>query len=79
MPLEGRPDIATTFALRDYIGTRRVFESEAGILQIAEALAARGEAGARVSYLAAATRFHPLRVERILLWLAKYHFVKDTL
>lgn len=79
VPLDGRPDIAATLALRDYLGTRRMFESEAGIQQIATALAARGAAGAKVSDLASSTGFHPLRVERILLWLAKYHFIEDSL
>lgn len=79
LPLEGRPDIKATLALRDYLGTRRMFEGDTAIVQMAEALATFGTAGARVSDLATATRFHPLRVERILLWLAKYHFIEDIL
>lgn len=79
VPLVDRPGIAATLALRDYLGTRRMFEADTAILQMAEALAAAGAAGAKVSDLAAATRFHPLRVERILLWLAKYHFIEDIL
>ena len=78
VPLAGRPGIAETFAIRDYIGTRRVFETAESIQTVAAALATAGDRGARVSDLAAATRFHPLRVERILLWLSKYHFVTEA-
>lgn len=76
--LDNRPSISATLALRDYLATRRIFEAETSILAVAEAVAKFGPRGATASELAIATRFHVFRVERILLWLAKYLFVEEA-
>lgn len=60
--------------LRDYLVTKRIFETPGDILCVAEALAARG--GASAAELAAALSFPPLRVERCLLWLMKYDYAE---
>jgi glycosyltransferase involved in cell wall biosynthesis len=78
LPIQGRPGIAEALDLRDYAGTRRVFEAPEDILRLAQALSVAGSVGALASELSRATGFHIIRVERILLWLAKYHFIAEA-
>lgn len=75
---EGRPGIAEVMDLRDYASTRRIFETTEDIQQVAQALAVAGPVGALATDLVRATGFHIIRVERILLWLAKYHFIAEA-
>lgn len=77
VPLDGRLSLDETLLIRNYSGTNRIFAPEPEIRAVHQALVAAGEAGATVDDLARATRLHPLRVERILLWLLKYHFAGD--
>ena len=76
--LEGRPGIAETLALRNYRATKREFESLPDILAVAAAIDGVGMAGATVAALAATTAQSRVRVERILLWLMKYDFVREA-
>lgn len=68
----GAVPVGRVFALRDYAPTRRVFESQADVERVADALRAAGTASGAA--LAGVTGFGLLKVERCLLWLAKYGF-----
>ena len=74
--LDGRPGVEETLALRNYMATRRIFESASHITAVHTAIVAAGAGGEGVAGIAGATGLHPLKVERILLWLLKYHFVE---
>jgi hypothetical protein len=74
--LEGRPDVAETLALRDYEGVKRIFESRDRIVAVANAVAAAGPAGAALEEIALATGLQARLVERVLIWLLKYDFVR---
>lgn len=76
--MPGQPAPRDMFALRDYLATRRIFESEDSILTLHRALVAAGEGGVAPSELAAATGLHPLKADRILLWLTKYGYAERT-
>jgi glycosyltransferase involved in cell wall biosynthesis len=69
-----RPDVAETFALRDYAHGRRLIESPA---RIATVLAAYGPTATEAE-VATATGLAPAVVGRITLWLLKYHYLEET-
>jgi hypothetical protein len=66
--------VGRVFALRDYAPTRRLFETQADVERVADALRAAGAATAPA--LAGPTGFAVLKVERCLLWLMKYGFAE---
>ena len=66
--------IVRMMALRDYLMTKRIFETPEAVAAVAAALAARGAAGAEE--LAADLRYATARVERCLLWLMKYDYAE---
>jgi glycosyltransferase involved in cell wall biosynthesis len=68
-----RPDVAETFALRDYGFNRRMIEQPS---RIAVILSAYGP-GATATDVAAATSLAPAIVDRVTLWLLKYHFLEE--
>jgi len=71
-----RPDIAATLALRDYGALKRIFESAAHIGAVHAAIVAGGAAGADRAAVEAVTGLGALTVERILIWLLKYDFIR---
>lgn len=64
--------VTEAFALRDYVATRRVFETADHVQATAAALEMRGHASA--AELAQHLGYPILRVERCLLWLMKYGY-----
>jgi hypothetical protein len=72
--LGGRPDVAATFALRDYAHGRRLIETP---VRVATVLAAY-DPSATEAEIATATGLAPAVVGRITLWLLKYHFLEET-
>jgi hypothetical protein len=75
-PVQGRPDLAATLALRDYDGVKRVFEARPVVEAVLRALCEAGEGGATAEALARASG-QPLRgVIRCLFWLMKYDFAE---
>ncbi len=76
VPLGQRPDLAATLALRNYAATRRLFEEPDRIAAILVALTAAP--GCTAADLAAATSLPHRMVQRVLIWLLKYHFAEDT-
>ncbi len=77
VPLVSRPDVAATMALRNYAATRRLIEDPARMTAILDGLAASGSAGASVDEITATTGLPPRIVQRVLVWLLKYHFTED--
>jgi glycosyltransferase involved in cell wall biosynthesis len=68
----GPVPVGRVFTLRDYVPTRRLFETRADVERVAEALRAAG--GATAEGIARELGFRLLKVERCLLWLCKYGF-----
>ncbi|MES2664649.1 MAG: glycosyltransferase family 4 protein [Pseudomonadota bacterium] len=75
-PLHGRPSIAETLAMRNYEGTKRLFEAADRIVAVAAAVEAAGPAGMTAAELSASLKLTVRPVERILIWLLKYDFVR---
>lgn len=75
--LGGATDVMRMLALRRYEATRRIFEAPESLRQVAVALERRGAADAAA--LARDLGMPLLRVERCLLWLMKYDFVREEL
>ena len=70
----GAVAVGRAFALRDYAPTRRIFETQADVERVADAL--RGAGTATAEEIGRATGFRLLKVERCLLWLCKYGFAR---
>jgi len=70
----GAVTVGRAFALRDYGPTRRLFETQADLERVADAL--RGAGTGTADEIARLVGFRVLKVERCLLWLCKYGFVR---
>jgi glycosyltransferase involved in cell wall biosynthesis len=75
-PRADRPDLATTLALRDYEGVKRIFEPRSAVQAVLTALEAAGAAGATAEALARDTGLSPRTVLRCLYWMMKYDFAE---
>ena len=73
--LTGRPTLAQVLALRNYAALNRFF---AGPEQIAAVLGTvtRAASPADVQTIATATGLNPMYVDRVLMWLLKYDFIR---
>ena len=69
----GLPDLAEVLALRNYQGLNRIFAEPA---QIAAIQAAVQSGQATVEAISKATQMRDIFVERVLMWLLKYDFVR---
>lgn len=69
-----RPDLAATFALRDYRAIRRLVEDPARLQAILAAYAPE----ATPETVATATGLAPATVARATAWLLKYHFLEEA-
>jgi glycosyltransferase involved in cell wall biosynthesis len=78
VPLVGRASLEATLNNRNYLSTKRIFESQDRIAGALIALTAMGAKGASIPDVSAATGYPPRQVERILIWLLKYHFVEEA-
>lgn len=74
VPLGTRPDLAATFALRDYRATRRLVEDPTRLQAILAAYAPEASPEA----VATATGLAPATIARATAWLLKYHFLEET-
>ena len=72
----GHAGISAVLAARDYVGLKRIFAPEAQITALHSAVEAAGPAGTTRNALAYALRLPPAQVERILIWLLKYDFIR---
>lgn len=70
----GEVAVGRAFALRDYAPTRRIFEMQADVERVADAL--RGAGAATAEEIARSVGFRVFKVERCLLWLCKYGFAR---
>jgi glycosyltransferase involved in cell wall biosynthesis len=71
----GLPDLTEVLALRNYQGLNRIFAEPA---QIAAVLSAVQAGHATLALICTATRLSPMFVERVLMWLLKYDFVRRS-
>ncbi len=69
----GLPDLAAVLALRNYQGLNRIFAEPAQIARVYAAVQG-GQAG--LPQICAATKMSEMFVERVLMWLLKYDFVR---
>ena len=74
--LTGRIGPAEMMDLRDYAGVKRVFAPKAQVLAVFQAVEGAGAQGTDLATLAAGLNAAPLIVERILIWLLKYDFIR---
>lgn len=72
------PDVAEILALRDYAGLKRQFESTAHVAQIMAEIAQTGPKGASRPELERSTGLRAMRVERAMIWLLKYDFIRPA-
>ena len=76
VPLGNRPGVAETLGLRNYAALRHIFEAPARIARV-HALILAAEICTR-SDLAEATGLKPITLDRILIWLLKYDFIRPV-
>lgn len=74
--LNGRLGVEETLDLRDYAGVKRIFAPKAQVLAVLQAITAAGAAGADLAESAKALALPPHLVERVVMWLLKYDFVR---
>ncbi len=74
--LTGRLGPAETLDVRDYAGVKRVFAAKAQVLAVFQAIEGAGAQGAEVEVLAKGLTLPPPVIERILMWLLKYDFIR---
>ena len=74
--LTGRIGPAEMMDLRDYAGVKRVFAPKAQVLAVFQAVEGAGAQGTDLAALAKGLNAAPLVVERILIWLLKYDFIR---
>ena len=74
--LAGRPDLTELLALRNYAALNRLFAGQAQIAAILAAITGAGPTGAAVPDLARATGLTTMYVDRVLIWLLKYDFIR---
>jgi hypothetical protein len=69
----GLPDLAEVLALRNYQGLNRIFAEPAQIGAIYAAVQAGHHS---VEAISKATKLRDIFVERVLMWLLKYDFIR---
>jgi glycosyltransferase involved in cell wall biosynthesis len=74
--LTGRIGPAEMLEVRDYAGVKRVFAPKAQILAVFQAIEGAGAAGAELATLSKGLNVPAHIIERIMMWLLKYDFVR---
>ena len=72
----GRPGVAETLGLRDYMAMGRQTERTEDIVRIHAAIVAAGSPGTDRAALETALAMSPLMLDRALIWLLKYGFIQ---
>lgn len=72
------PDVAAMLALRNYTGLKRQFEPTESITRVLAAIGAAGAQGACRAEVEATSRLRPMTVERAMIWLLKYDFIRPA-
>ena len=76
--LDQRMGVLDTFALRNYARLGRLFELPEHVDHVFNVMATAGRKGLTLGDITAASGYGAGRVERILLWLLKYHFACEA-
>lgn len=74
--LSGRIGVAEALALRDYAGMGRMVETPETIGAVLDAVSASAEAGTDRPTLESRLKLNPLTVDRALIWLLKYGYIR---
>lgn len=74
--LAGRLGVEETLEVRNYLGVKRIFAAKPQILAIHQAIAATGATGADLAEIAKAMSIPAHMVERVVMWLLKYDFIR---
>ena len=74
--LKSRPDVTELLKLRNYVALNRMFAGEQQIVAILASIRATGVKGAEAASIAQSTNLKPLYVDRVLMWLLKYDFIR---
>jgi glycosyltransferase involved in cell wall biosynthesis len=74
--MKGRLGIAETLDVRDYAGVKRVFAMRPQIEAVFQAITAAGSQGADGQSLATTLNLPVHIVERVVIWLLKYDFIR---
>ena len=74
--LTGRPDLTELLALRNYAALNRLFAGQDQIAAILAAITGAGAAGADMTAMVQSTKLKPMYVDRVLMWLLKYDFIR---
>ncbi len=76
--LTGRTGLRDLLALRNYQALNRHFATTDQIAAVLAVITARGANSTGVEVISGATRFQPMYVERVLIWLLKYDFIRHA-
>ncbi|MEH7827196.1 glycosyltransferase family 4 protein [Gemmobacter denitrificans] len=76
MPLQGRPGVTETLALRNYGGIGRSTERAEDFAALYDRILAAGAEGAARSALLTTSGKTPVTLDRLLIWLLKYDFIR---
>ena len=74
--LTGRASLQEVLAIRNYQALNRSFAAPDQLAAVLSVITALGVKGTKVEAIAAATNFPTMVVERILMWLLKYNFIR---
>jgi hypothetical protein len=62
--------------VRDYAGVKRIFAPKAQVLAVFQAIEGAGVQGCDVATLSKGLNVAPHFIERVVMWLLKYDFVR---
>ena len=74
--LTGRPDLTELLKLRNYAALNRLFAGAPQITAILASITATGAKGASIAMIAQSTTLKPIYVDRVVIWLLKYDFIR---
>jgi hypothetical protein len=74
--LTGRPSLTELLALRNYAALKRLFAGEGQIAAVLAAVTGAGDKGADMAELVQTTTLKPIYIDRVLIWLLKYDFIR---
>ena len=76
--LTTRPGLTEVLALRNYQALNRIFASPESLAAILAQVTGAGPTGSNAAEIAAATSLKPMVIDRVLIWLLKYDFIRRT-
>ncbi len=76
--LAARASLREVLALRNYQALNRHFASADQIAAVLDVVTAQGADGTAVAAISGATRLQPMYIDRVLIWLLKYDFIRQV-